>query len=246
MAERCADRATPPRRRRREPREHCALANLKAESSMTYRPTAGRVLTLACIVCATPYTFATKSRGRYPRFCSEVCKRARLDNYAERYALSCATCGGEFKSSSLRQSNCSPECRPQVQRRRSDEERLASRRMASHRRRARKRAALVEQFDPLEIYERDKWTCGICHRPVDPTEKRPSHYSPSLDHIKPLARGGLHCRANVQLAHWICNSRKTFTTMDGTRPRKSEIDAAHLSRIGEGAAHTDPGGGSNV
>ena len=30
----------------------------------------------------------------------------------------------------------------------------------------------------------------------------------AADHILPLAAGGVHENANVQLAHFICNSRK--------------------------------------
>jgi 5-methylcytosine-specific restriction endonuclease McrA len=33
--------------------------------------------------------------------------------------------------------------------------------------------------------------------------------APSLDHILPLARGGAHDHSNLQLAHRICNSRKS-------------------------------------
>jgi len=63
---------------------------------------------------------------------------------------------------------------------------------------ARRRA---ERFSPGEIYERDGWQCGICQQHVEPADA-------TLDHIIPLSRGGPHTRANVQLAHRRCNSRK--------------------------------------
>lgn len=74
----------------------------------------------------------------------------------------------------------------------------------------RAKAAGVE-FEPIpriEIYERDGWTCGICHDPVDRSLQWPDPKSASLDHVVPLTAGGAHVRANVQCAHLGCNSSK--------------------------------------
>lgn len=75
-------------------------------------------------------------------------------------------------------------------------------------RRARKRAAFVEHIDPAVVFERDGWRCQLCgddvSRDVDPRHPK----APSVDHIVPLARGGLHEYTNVQCAHYGCNSSK--------------------------------------
>jgi 5-methylcytosine-specific restriction endonuclease McrA len=77
---------------------------------------------------------------------------------------------------------------------------------------ARKRAERVsigaEQFSHEEIFERDHWRCGVCREPVDQALKWPDPRSASLDHVRPLAADGRHIRANVQLAHLVCNMRK--------------------------------------
>lgn len=79
------------------------------------------------------------------------------------------------------------------------------RNMADHRRRVRLAAGEVEKFEPTEIYERDRWRCGICKRRVNP-KFGPSHpLSASIDHIIPVVEGGHHVRANVRLAHLRCN-----------------------------------------
>lgn len=69
----------------------------------------------------------------------------------------------------------------------------------------RRRARLLGQFvAPVkfeEIWQRDGGICQLCHLPIAQAEA-------SLDHIVPLARGGTHEPANVQLAHRRCNSRK--------------------------------------
>lgn len=75
-------------------------------------------------------------------------------------------------------------------------------------RRAAKRGVGSERFDPREVFDRDKWVCGICELSVDPRLAYPDPGSASLDHIVPLALGGPHSRANTQCAHLYCNSVK--------------------------------------
>lgn len=77
----------------------------------------------------------------------------------------------------------------------------------SHERRA-SSEAIIERFDPVEVYERDGWKCGICGGSVDPKVLYPDYMSASLDHITPLSKGGDHTRGNTMLAHLICNLRK--------------------------------------
>lgn len=64
----------------------------------------------------------------------------------------------------------------------------------------------VEAVASLKVFERDRWTCGICHEPVDPTIRHPDRQSASLDHIVPLGLGGSHTWSNVRCAHMGCNS----------------------------------------
>jgi len=57
----------------------------------------------------------------------------------------------------------------------------------------------------IEVYERDKWKCQLCFKPVNPDLQYPDPRSPSLDHVIPLSRGGRHDSTNLQLAHLQCN-----------------------------------------
>ena len=75
-----------------------------------------------------------------------------------------------------------------------------------------KGAAGADLINSAEVYERDRWVCGICLERVDRRLIWPDPMSPSLDHIVPLSRGGAHQLANVQCAHLSCNVRK------GARP----------------------------
>jgi len=78
--------------------------------------------------------------------------------------------------------------------------------MADHRRRVRlANNGEVEHFRPVEIYERDRWRCGICRKRVRKALTAPHPGAPSIDHIIPVVEGGAHVRANVRLAHLCCN-----------------------------------------
>ncbi len=95
---------------------------------------------------------------------------------------------------------------------RSQAKRRASSSTARSSRRLRLAHGTLETFDPHEIYDRDGWTCRLCHQPVDPDLRWPDPHSASLDHTVPLAAYGAHSRANTQLAHWLCNVRKGART----------------------------------
>lgn len=75
-------------------------------------------------------------------------------------------------------------------------------------RRARKLRQFVEDVARAVVFERDGWLCGICGLHIDRNLAHPDPMSASVDHIIPLARGGLHAMANVQAAHLNCNVRK--------------------------------------
>ncbi len=65
----------------------------------------------------------------------------------------------------------------------------------------RARAAFIEHVDPLIVLELHDGVCGICGNDVDPFQFH-------VDHIVPLAVGGLHNYANTQPAHPVCNYKK--------------------------------------
>ncbi len=66
----------------------------------------------------------------------------------------------------------------------------------------------LEDFSRDEIFERDKWRCGVCGKKIDPDLKFPHPMSCTTDHVKPLHAGGVHIKANMQCAHLRCNVLK--------------------------------------
>lgn len=60
----------------------------------------------------------------------------------------------------------------------------------------------------LAIYDRDNWTCQICHEPIDRKAGHLTNWAPTLDHIEPQSHARVpdHSDANLRTAHRWCNS----------------------------------------
>ena len=76
------------------------------------------------------------------------------------------------------------------------------------RKRARRKAAFVEDVDPLALFERDGWRCHLCGRKCPRDARVPHPLAPTIDHIVPLAGGGEHSYRNTATAHFRCNVSK--------------------------------------
>jgi len=64
-------------------------------------------------------------------------------------------------------------------------------------------------YSPQQVYERDRWTCGICNERIDPNIKAPDPLAPSIDHIHPCSFNGPDTIHNVRAAHFGCNSKRS-------------------------------------
>jgi 5-methylcytosine-specific restriction endonuclease McrA len=78
----------------------------------------------------------------------------------------------------------------------------------------------VNEFDRditlEELYNRSGGICAICGGACDYEDYQldnnvfiAGNNYPSIDHIKPLSKGGSHTWDNIQLAHRLCNSVKS-------------------------------------
>lgn len=88
-----------------------------------------------------------------------------------------------------------------------------SNRIKEVKRRAKLLNALIDEDITLEeLYKRDSGICYICGKKCDWNDRTGNicgNKYPSVDHVIPLSKGGLHEWSNVKLAHRICNSRKS-------------------------------------
>lgn len=155
------------------------------------------------------------------RFCSLDCRRAAKSerHYPRPAELPCVDCGAMVEQQRMgkHRRRCDP-CRAaesarltQDWMRRNPDHMRNLWAKGKHKRRALILALPSESISPLDIYERDGWTCGICTEPMDRDLRYPDPMSPSLDHIVPLSKGGHHVRDNVQASHLLCNVIKNDT-----------------------------------
>ena len=143
-------------------------------------------------------------------------KRAREQRERAAYLLAnplphCANCGVELRHHDA--VYCSAKACQQVRRRKWFEDNHELRREYNRKNKAKRRAlrreAVTDDVTWTGIMERDHWTCQLCGEHIDQTMKSPDPMSPTWDHIVPLSEGGDHTWANLQAAHYGCNSRKS-------------------------------------
>lgn len=142
-----------------------------------------------CPRCGT-WHIRKHSRQRY---CSTECRIAPSTEPV------CARCGawtGVFLA------NCQA-CRREV--------RSERRRREKQRRLEREKGVVTEPYTLTDIAMRDGRRCGICGRLVLMEKSVPHPKAPTIDHILPIFVGGDDTRSNVQLAHFLCNSTKSWT-----------------------------------
>lgn len=106
--------------------------------------------------------------------------------------LMCESCGGEFihPQRKLAKRYCSVEC---------------SRKLTPQRRAAAMAGGTINRLD---IFNRDGWACRGCGRPVVAGVGNGDSRQATIDHIKPLSRGGEHVDSNCQTLCRGCNTRK--------------------------------------
>jgi len=115
---------------------------------------------------------------------------------------------------------------------------------ANSMRRARKHGnGRVESIDHQAVFQRDGWVCGICGKRCEQSLRFPHPLSATLDHIVPLARGGTHTWANVQCAHFACNSRKQDAGIGQLRLGTEPIDITGGPEIAGAKRPLGPDGG---
>ncbi|CAI3425860.1 NUMOD1 domain-containing DNA-binding protein [Enterococcus cecorum] len=119
----------------------------------------------------------------------------------------CTECGETFETIQPNQLTCSKEC-----------SRLRKNRLKRHHKEKRyNETNLIDKDITVNaLYKRDKGICYICggECDFDDHQSTDGHFIcgptyPSIDHVIPIARGGMHAWDNVKLAHHLRNAKKS-------------------------------------
>lgn len=156
-----------------------------------------------CAYCGVE--FVAKKRDRiycYDGYCAVKAYQNRISPLNGERTFTCDGCGSEFTAKKANARWCSKRC--------------ANRHWGNVRARQRPLPSEADYTD-LEIFERDNWTCHICHKPVDRKADRLSPNGATIDHLVPISQGGRDVAANVATAHWKCNHSKGVRGTDQLR-----------------------------
>lgn len=131
----------------------------------------------------------------------EKSKNKKIVNYI---LTECKFCGDVFYADErVGQKYCSKECARRASNKRHDK------RIPKERR--------VDTITLQRLFKRDGGKCYLCGCDCDFTawrfsengNKYPDDRYPTIDHVKPIAAGGLDSWDNVRLACWKCNTKKS-------------------------------------
>lgn len=234
----CGDSFSPVRR----DQEHCSKrCRMREYDRRRYARTAGPPTPDACIACddVMPGTYPARRRRCLPcsagtdsplpwiecescdrwflrppdataaKFCSDDCRPpAYVPVAGAPIRAICDHCQRPFNTVRSQGRYRCPPCRQLLAR--------EARRSGKRRRARRKRAAGQERYEDRAIFDRDGWRCQLCGGRLG-GQPVPHPKAPTIDHIVPIARGGADTPANVQAAHFLCNSRK------GDRPANDQL-----------------------
>lgn len=189
-----------------------------------------------CEWCGKEFTVPARN-AHIARFCSSKCQKAwygrtvignksweeyqeerdkqkeeRLEKLKEERKAKiktkeCSECGESFETIQPNKLTCSTEC-----------SRLRRNRLSWQRKQERYNDInLIDKDITVKVlYKRDKGICYICGGKCDFKDHTQTngHFTagptyPSIDHLIPIARGGMHAWDNVKLAHHYCNGMKS-------------------------------------
>lgn len=150
-------------------------------------------------------------------------EKEREARYLERLTTkTCEWCGEEFITDTINKLTCSKEC---SRKRKNRINHLNSDRRINENN-------LIDRDITLEkLFKRDGGVCYICGEVCDYEDRAittDGHFIsgrtyPSIDHVYPLARGGMHSWDNVRLAHHSCNGEKSDDLAIGIEPLPKDI-----------------------
>jgi 5-methylcytosine-specific restriction endonuclease McrA len=200
--------------------QHRARGLCSNHYNQQHQPDRHRKSTVACGHCGTPTLKHTANRYA-ERFCSLACRDARRALDTAKRRLPVLFVGQVIRRASPRRtsqltvipgqrwtSGPCVECRTQFTVNQPGA-RYCSRlclKRAGRRAWKERTDRLVPAATRAYVYERDRWICQLCMKPIRRDVEAPHPLSHSVDHVVPQSQDGQHGAGNLRAAHLICNA----------------------------------------
>lgn len=160
-----------------------------------------------CVQCGKVFL----RRGNHQKYCSEDCFN-KAYGIGQTIIKQCIECGEKFKTLHDGNIYCSDKCRKR---------KYYRVHRISKDKRLRRNGKVDYSITLSKLIKRDKNICHICGEECngeDYTITEEGYFIageryPSIDHVIPIAKGGLHRWDNVKLAHMYCNTIKRDKTI---------------------------------
>lgn len=188
-----------------------------------YKP--GRYLKVyfyPCSRCGKPFSSRSSTGSK---FCSLVCRDFAALVSKSIVDRECKECGGKYttlmRGSRPASVYCSNRCA-----------RAEEKRQRRIREKDRTDTAVHGHITFREVYFRSGGCCYLCGQFAPRRLRGSAHWAePTIDHVIPLNRGGVHSYENTKIAHRLCNSIKSDLAVWGALDYKAEVDKRLVSVI---------------
>lgn len=197
--------------------QHAAAATCSRPCARWARLHPGRTKSWTCGRCRAPIARKNINAEFCTQLCAHIAGRARRDGRELTVPrVFCLSCGARIIGRTASALFCRRGCQAQA---------------AKNRRAAKVAGARVERVYPIDIYERDEWTCHLCSAPID--AQLTDRYDPmrvSLDHIIAVAAPDFpgHLWENLAAAHLRCNIVKGVAVTSRDRALYARLAAQRL------------------
>ncbi|REH88586.1 HNH endonuclease [Staphylococcus felis] len=147
-----------------------------------------------CINC---YKLHLSKRKTPRKYCDDKCKS--MYKFKRKYHKQCVECNKDYVSNRVNSKFCSESCL----------RKFSYRKQEINRRLTIKNNGEVDWNISIKgLIKRDGQKCYLCGNDVIFSENTNDDYYPSIEHVKPLSKGGTHTWDNVKIAHRKCNWEK--------------------------------------
>lgn len=169
--------------------------------SANHRQNAG-TLVVVCKGCQKEFNTYNRKKVYCSNECKKInwCPESRVEKRKTFHDRQCKECGGHFVTSYTDNVFCARSCYNKYYNRLKEFKRRSQ---------ISDNGEINKEISINRLIKRDGFKCYLCNKDTNKNKDYNHDDYPSVDHVKPLTKGGTHTWDNVKLAHRKCNREKS-------------------------------------